>query len=102
MNTSTSRLTSRSRKAELQAFGAVCALMVIEGQTLEPIDPCILQYMIHGMDLHSLHEDLIGAWHPTLRSVIKRWQQTGPEGDVRFAVSILGSYSEHRGISISG
>lgn len=45
MANSTSRHISQGRKADLQVFGAVTALMIIEGQTPEPIDPCVLQYV---------------------------------------------------------
>lgn len=87
-----SRHLSPTRKNELQVLGAVCALMMIEGQTPEPFDPCIFQYIIHGLDFNSLHDGLIGEWHPLLRQLIQRWKEVGHEGDIKFAESNLISY----------
>ncbi len=86
------RFVNTNRKLELETFGAVCALMMLHGQTPEPIDPCIFQFIIHAQDPRSLHEGFIGEWHPELRQLIRKWKEVGPRGDIRFMQGNLTSY----------
>ncbi len=87
------RFVCVKRRLALETFGAICALMMIHGLTPEPLDPCIFQFIIHGQDLHSLHEGFVGEWHPELRMLIRDWKEAGPQGDIQFMQSNLGSYN---------
>ncbi|KII83444.1 hypothetical protein PLICRDRAFT_180352 [Plicaturopsis crispa FD-325 SS-3] len=46
------------------------------------LDPAIFQFIIHGCDLHSLHKDFIGEWHPDLKMLLSKWIAVGPNGDL--------------------
>ena len=84
---------SESRKLELAKFGAVVALSLLEHQAPEPIDPCVLQYIIHKKDFHSLHPAFVAQWHPELADCIRRWEEIGPNGDIKEFNRLFMSYA---------
>ncbi len=87
-----SRHVNEDRKLDLMVFGATVALSLLEGCAPLPIDPCIIQYLIHGSDIHSLHAGFVGQWHSELVDAIRHWQDAGPNGDIRAVNNILMSY----------
>ena len=80
------------RLQKLSTFGALCALMLVSGQSPAPLDPCIVQLMVYSGDLHSLHPRLVGEWHPELRATILSWLSIGPTGDPAPFAAQLYSY----------
>ena len=66
----------------MKKLGALCALLLINGQCLEPFNPFIFEYIINDCDLQSLHKHLVGDWHPELRQTIRQWIDMGETGDV--------------------
>ncbi|KAJ8502586.1 hypothetical protein ONZ45_g11619 [Pleurotus djamor] len=71
-----------SRLQSLKRFGAVCALMMITGQTPTPIGAALFQFITHRCDLHSLHPAFIREWLPDLSQTISDWNSLGPTGNV--------------------
>jgi hypothetical protein len=79
---SASRFIPQQRLLSLTKLGALCALLLIIGQCPSPLDPCILQYAVHGMNIHSLHPAFIGEWHPEIRAKVLQWLHIGSGGDI--------------------
>jgi hypothetical protein len=79
----------------LQEQGGECKelLLLIIGQCPTPLDPCILQYIVHGMDIHSLHPAFIGEWHPETRAKVLQWLDIGPAGDITPFQNHLAAYN---------
>jgi hypothetical protein len=77
-----SRNIAVSRIQNMTIFGAVIALNLIRGTSAYPLDPVVLHFFIHGCDLHSLHPQIIGEWHPTLKRTIEDWIHIGPHGNI--------------------
>jgi hypothetical protein len=71
-----------SRRRALHSFGALAALFLIHGFPPEPLDPLLLQYLLNGNNLHSLHPNLVQEWQPELYQTITDWLATGPDGDL--------------------
>lgn len=65
----------------MSAFGAIIAVCLLCGVSV-PLDPVVLHYFINGCDLHSIHPQILGEWHPTLKKTIMEWLDVGPHGDV--------------------
>lgn len=77
-----SRSVDQDQLERVKKLGALCALLLINGQCPEPFNPLIFQYIINDCDLQSLHEHLVGEWHPDLRTTIRQWIDMGETGDV--------------------
>lgn len=65
----------------MSILGAITALCLIRGMSTFPLDPVLLQFLIHDCDLHSIHPALLGEWHPELKQTISAWIALGPHGD---------------------
>lgn len=77
------RLIPATRLRDCAKFGATCALALTYGMTLGPhFGPGVLQYIIHGCDLASLHPAFVGEWYPELKRTISDWIAAGPDGDI--------------------
>lgn len=72
----------QARLLALGKLGAICALLMLLGIAPSILDPAIFQFIIHGCDLHSLHKDFIGEWHPDLKLLLSKWIAVGPNGDL--------------------
>ena len=83
----------QQRLLSLTKLGALCALLLITGQCPSPLDPCILQYIVHGMDIHSLHPAFVGEWHPETRAKVLQWLDIGPTGDITSFQSHFAAYN---------
>jgi len=83
---------TQNRLSDVKKLGALCALLLINGQCPEPFNPLIFQYIINDCDLNSLHEHLIGEWHPDLRATIRQWIDVGETGDVTLFRSHFASF----------
>ncbi|KAJ7588769.1 hypothetical protein C8J56DRAFT_1049694 [Mycena floridula] len=44
---------------EVEAFGALAGLMLLYGKWPDPLHPCLLQYMAHNQNIHSLTEGFV-------------------------------------------
>lgn len=78
----TARYSSAARKMDLVVLGAIMALLMIHGIAPEGFDPLVLQYFVHGCNLHSLHQTIVKEFKPELHDTIQSWITTGPGGDV--------------------
>ena len=76
-----SQSVSASRLRKLTILGAVTALWLLHGMPTVPLDPVFIHYLIHGCNLHSIHEGILAEWHPNLRQTISDWIDLGPDGD---------------------
>ncbi|KAF7363705.1 hypothetical protein MSAN_01028300 [Mycena sanguinolenta] len=76
----------------LRRFGAVVALLLISGRWPTPLDPAVLQYFIHGGNLHALHPTFIGEWHPRLRQRLLELLDLGPDVDLTAFGSDFATY----------
>jgi hypothetical protein len=90
---SASRFIPQQRLLSLTKLGALCALLLIVGQCPSPLDPCILQYAVHGMNIHSLHSAFIGEWHPETRAKVLHWLDIGCDGDITPFQNHLAAYN---------
>jgi hypothetical protein len=79
---SSARYIESTRKTHLTVLGALMALLLIHGITPERVGPVILQYIVHGCNLESIHPSFLGEWHPELRRTILDWLEIGSAGDV--------------------
>ncbi|KAJ7048454.1 hypothetical protein C8F01DRAFT_1280805 [Mycena amicta] len=62
----------------MQSMGAVCGLMVINGQMPPRLSPFVLQYLIHHGNLDSLCLVFTWEWYPELAEMLTDWLETGP------------------------
>lgn len=85
---------STSRREGMYAFGALTALMLLQGVPPIPLSPIFLQWIIYGCDLKSLHSDFIAEWHPELHATIKSWLAIGPTGSLTPFQSHFGTWHE--------
>lgn len=90
---SASRSIPQQRLLSLTKLGALCALLLIIGQCPSPLDPCILQYAVHGKNIHSLHPALVGEWHPETRAKVLQWLHIGSGGDITPFRNHLAAYN---------
>ena len=79
---SASRFIPQQQLLSLTKLGALCALLLIIGQCPSPLDPCIFQYAVHGMNIHSLYPAFVGEWHPETRAKILQWLDIGSNGNI--------------------
>lgn len=78
---STARSISASRLRNMETFGAIIAICLLRGLSV-PMDPVVLHYFVHDCDLNSIHPQILGEWHPTLKKTIVEWLDVGPHGDI--------------------
>ena len=69
---------SLSRLEGMKVFGALCALLLIQGMPPLPLSPLVLQWVVNDQNIHSLHSELVSEWHPELSSTIKQWLALDP------------------------
>jgi hypothetical protein len=74
--------TYRACSREVSIFGAICALMLIKGFSVDPLGPALLQFLFHDCDFQSLHKDFVAQWHPALRHLLEEWISIGATGDI--------------------
>ena len=86
------RSISSDHLGAMKKLGALCALLLINGQCPDPFNPLVFQYLIHNFDLHLLYERLVGEWRPELRTTIRNWINMGETGDVTPFWSHFASY----------
>ncbi|EIN10150.1 hypothetical protein PUNSTDRAFT_63951, partial [Punctularia strigosozonata HHB-11173 SS5] len=79
---SAARWISDDRLLAIARLGALTSLCMIHGFMPGPIDPCIIQFAVHGKDINALHPSFIGEWHPELRKTILDWIAAGPAGNL--------------------
>lgn len=89
------RAVPSSRIINLTKLGAICALMMIMGQSPHPFDPAVFQYLVHDCDLEALHPAFIGEWHADLRKTILDWKATGYQGNVAQFESHFMTYHDY-------
>jgi hypothetical protein len=77
-----------SRIHAMAVFGAVVALCLVRGISAYPLDPVVLHFFTHDCNLNSIHPQLLGEWHPSLKATLSDWLSIGPDGDV-------GMFREH-------
>jgi len=63
-------------------LGAATALCIINGISINPIDPVLLHYFVHNCDINSIYPALLAEWHPELKKTISDWINLGPDGDL--------------------
>ena len=88
------RHVPQDRLQSLKLLGALCALMMIHERAPEPLDPGIFQFFFNNCNLHSLHRDFIGDWHPSLRQTLDDWHAAGPKGSIDQFRSFFASYMD--------
>ena len=57
-------------------------MLFILGLCPEPLDPCVFQFAVHGLQLEALHSGFVGEWHPKLQAKLLEWNELGPRGDI--------------------
>ncbi|KAH9918518.1 hypothetical protein B0H21DRAFT_827558 [Amylocystis lapponica] len=91
-----------ARIRNLKKLGAVCALMLIIGQTPDPLGPAIFQFLVHGCDLHALHPTFIGEWHPNLCKTLLDWNAMDHTGDVSRFEHHFATFHDYEASSVTG
>lgn len=66
----------------LMKLRAICGLMLLAGQPPLPLDPAIIQFLLNDNNVHSLHKDFIGKWHPDLQALLNDWKTAGHESSL--------------------
>lgn len=64
---------STSRLEALSVLGALTGLMLIYGVAPTPLSPALVQFLLHGCDLHSLTPAFIQEWFPSLYRTLIDW-----------------------------
>ncbi|KAJ7436551.1 hypothetical protein FB451DRAFT_1417408 [Mycena latifolia] len=84
------------RQQLISVSGALWALMLIKGFAVDPIDPALLQFLIHDCNLHSVHPAFLAEYHPDVKHVLDLWKEAGPTGDINLPpiVSHLATYHD--------
>lgn len=88
------RFLSKKRMQNLQVFGALTSLLVINQICPSPLSPLFLHFLIHGSQLQSLHKLLVTEWHPELASTIQQWINLGHAGNPQPFESHFASYHD--------
>lgn len=79
-----------SRLIAAKRLGAICALMMVFGQSPMLLSPAIFQYLIHDGNFNSLHPAFIGEWFPDIRLTMLDFLSAGPDADLApFAAHLL-------------
>lgn len=86
------RCISPSRLENMSIFGAVIAMCLLRGVSVPPLNPVVLHFFIHDCNIHSLHPDIIGEWHPSLKKTITDWLNTGPDGNITSFQDFFATY----------
>lgn len=79
---STAHSIPASRIHAMEVFGGITAMSLLRGVSASPLDPVVLHFFIHDCNIHSIHPQLLGEWHPTLKQTIAGWLHIGPHGDI--------------------
>jgi hypothetical protein len=91
------RYISAARIESMAIFGAITAMCLIRGVSAHPLSPAFLHYLIHDCDLHSIHQQLLAEWHPTLKMTISNWINIGHLGDASTAEFRAHFFAYHDG-----
>lgn len=81
-----------ARLRQMEKFGIIVALMVLQGLAPHPLDPCLLQLVIYNFDVACLHPAIVGEWHPELRLLLENWNTAGHTGSLEPFQAHLASY----------
>ena len=65
----------------MSILSAISALSLLWGMSASPVDQVLLHFLIHGCNLHVIHVDILGEWHPIFKQTLFDWLNIGPEGD---------------------
>lgn len=71
---------SATRLEALSVLGALTGLMLVYGVAPTPLSPALIQFFLHGCDLHSLTPAFIQEWFPSLHRTLIDWNEI-PSGD---------------------
>ena len=63
----TSHFVLLIHKQCMSILGAISALSLLQGMSARPLDPIFLHFLIHSCDLHAIHVDILGEWHPIFK-----------------------------------
>lgn len=77
-----SRFISASRILNMKMFGSIIGLALLRGMSSYPLDPVVINWFINDCDLHSIHPQILGEWHPVLKKTIEDWKNVGPVGNI--------------------
>lgn len=64
---------SATRLEALSILGALTGLMLVYGVAPTPLSPALIQFFLHGCDLHSLTPAFIQEWFPSLYRTLMDW-----------------------------
>jgi hypothetical protein len=85
-------LISRSHIQAVEIFGALCALLLINGICPDIFNPLLFLLIVYNFNIHSVDRETIGKWHPELRQAIVSWLAAGATGNVTPFRDIFCSY----------
>ena len=88
------RAVSGLRKHDMKRLGALTALFVISGRMPGRLNPPFINFLCYGCDFHSLTPEIIQDWLPGLYSIVRRWIEVGPTGELGPFQSHLASYHD--------
>ena len=66
-------LTSSVYRREILTFGALAALLMLNGIAPTPLDPVFLYWLINDCAFESITSAILHEWHPTFHAVMERW-----------------------------
>ncbi|KAJ7722088.1 hypothetical protein B0H16DRAFT_1789844 [Mycena metata] len=67
-----------------------------QGFAPDPVNPCLIQFLLNECDFRSVHPLFMAEYHPVLKSVLDSWRSAGPQGNVNIPgiVSHLATYHD--------
>ncbi|TFK73881.1 hypothetical protein BDN72DRAFT_893603 [Pluteus cervinus] len=68
---------------DFNILGALSAMMVSYGIPPIPLDPLLIECILHKGDIRSLTSRAVGEWHPGFRQLLEYFIALGPTGDLR-------------------
>ena len=101
MSSRSIRDDSSPRLQDLAELGLLTMLMLLTGQYPHPFDPCVLQVLIHDLNILSLHEDFVKDCHQSLGRLIREFITLGSSGDLSGNTELIAHFASYHGTDVS-
>ncbi|EMD30815.1 hypothetical protein CERSUDRAFT_78597 [Gelatoporia subvermispora B] len=85
---------SENRRDSMSMFGALTALVMLEGLAPTPLDPVYIHYLIYDCDFSSITREIVQEWHPSFYFTLCDWLDTGHGGNISRFGAIVAEYTD--------
>ncbi|TFY67952.1 hypothetical protein EVJ58_g1313 [Rhodofomes roseus] len=88
-----------AKRTELAVFGALAALLILDGVAPVPLDPVFIHYAIHGCDFHSVTKAIMKQWHSSFALRLELFIEAGSAGDITGFSHEIATYADPLDVS---